>query len=115
MMGIIRKLLYSQATFESYKFIDKKVAELSNSEESGQKLMMSAFNEVNPKNKLTNLSNTSERDEQKGYQFLFAGTVSAIRNPRGHEVGNIDDLEKCLDHLSLASLLMRRLAQRVSQ
>ena len=53
--------------------------------------------------------NSTEKDEQKGMQFLCAGAVSAIRNPRGHEYAVKDDPDLCLDHLSLASMLLRRL------
>lgn len=99
---------YSQATFEAFKMIDNIVKKESGLEESGYKLMMAAFAENNPKIRLTSLSTASERDEQKGYKFIFAGSMSAIRNPRGHEIVN-DPIEMCLDHLSFASVLLRRL------
>jgi uncharacterized protein (TIGR02391 family) len=99
---------YSQATFEAFKYIDLKVRRLSSVNESGYKLMMAAFNEVNPRIKLTDLATASEIDEQMGYKFMFAGAMSAIRNPRGHEI-NVDPIGRCLDHLSLASVLLRRL------
>ena len=100
---------YAQATFEAYKYVDKQVQKLSGLYDSGFKLMMQAFNETSPIIKLTELSNTSEKDEQKGYKFIFTGAVLAIRNPRGHEYGIRDTPDQCLDHLGLASLLMRRL------
>ena len=103
---------YSQATFEAFKFLDKRVQLLSSSVDSGFKLMMAAFAEANPKIKLTALGNPSEVDEQMGYKFIFAGAMSAIRNPRGHEI-NFDSIDVCLDHLSLASVLLRRLENRV--
>jgi uncharacterized protein (TIGR02391 family) len=99
---------YSQATFEAFKYIDLKVKSLSKVNDSGYKLMMAAFNEANPKIKLTALATSSEIDEQMGYKFMFAGAMSAIRNPRGHEI-NVDPIGRCLDHLSLASVLLRRL------
>ena len=102
---------YSEATFEAFKFIDKEIQRLSGSHESGFKLMMVALPESSPLISLTLCSTTSERDEQKGYQFLFAGSVLCIRNPRGHEYGLSDSIDKCLDHLSLASLLLRRLEE----
>jgi uncharacterized protein (TIGR02391 family) len=102
---------YSQATFEAFKFIDNIVKTLSGVNESGSKLMMSAFNENDPKIKLNDLTNTSEKDEQSGYRFIFAGSMSAIRNPRGHDLIT-DDIDTCLDHLSLASVLLRRLETR---
>ena len=110
---ITRKLFddghFSQATFEAFKFIDKKVQKLSVLKKSGFKLMMEAFNEDSPLVKLTDLTNTSEINEQQGYKFLFAGAVLAIRNPRGHEVALHETPDQCLDHISLASLLLRRL------
>jgi uncharacterized protein (TIGR02391 family) len=110
---ITRKLFddghFAQATFEAFKFIDKKVQKLSKSKKFGKKLMMAAFNEESPLVKLTDLTSTSEIDEQEGYKFLFAGAVLAIRNPRGHEVAMHETPDQCLDHISLASLLLRRL------
>lgn len=100
---------YSQATFEAFKYVDKQLQILANSSESGFKLMLQAFAEKNPMVQLTPCKSVSERGEQKGYQFLFAGSMLAIRNPRGHEVALSDGPDTCLDHLSLASLLIRRL------
>ena len=100
---------YAQATFEAFKFVDKEIQRLSGDGESGFKLMMKVFPENSPAIRLTPCVTTTEKDEQKGYQFLFAGSVLAIRNPRGHEHSLKDDLDTCLDHLSLASLLLRRL------
>lgn len=102
---------FPQATFEAYKYIDKEIQRFSSLSESGVKLMMQAFSIEAPLVKLTLLSTVSEKDEQKGFQFLFAGSVLAIRNPRGHEYALSDSPDKCLDHLSLASLLLRRLEE----
>ncbi|WP_232301527.1 TIGR02391 family protein [Altererythrobacter epoxidivorans] len=102
---------YSQATFEAFKFLDIQVKKLSGINESGQKLMMAAFTDSNPKIRLTPLSTQSEIDEQLGYRFIFAGSMSAIRNPRGHDI-TMDPIDRCLDHLSFASVLLRRLEDR---
>jgi uncharacterized protein (TIGR02391 family) len=102
---------YAQATFEAYKFLDKEVQRLAGSSDSGVKLMMRGFSEDNPLIKLTPLITATEKDEQKGYQFLFAGSIQAIRNPRGHDYAVIDSPDQCLDHLALASLLLRRLEE----
>jgi len=70
--------------------------------------MMEALNRDGPpKLKLNPLGTLSEKDEQEGFRFLFAGGMLAIRNPRGHE-GMEDDLETSLAHLSFVTLLMRR-------
>ena len=100
---------YAQATFEAFKFLDKEIQHFSGISESGFKLFMRAFAETSPAILLTKMSNPSEKDEQEGYKFIFAGSALAIRNPRGHEYNIKDDPDKCLDHLSLASLLLRRL------
>lgn len=102
---------YAEATFAAWKFLDKVVQRHSQLSESGYKLMMAAFSETNGPIQLTRQSNESEVDEQKGYRFVFAGSVWAIRNPRGHEVAVPDDLDTCLDHLAFVSMLIRRLEQ----
>ena len=58
---------------------------------------------------VVSLASDSERDEQRGYMELFAGAVTGIRNPRGHEVDVTDDPGAALDYLGLASLLLRKL------
>ena len=103
---------YSQATFEAFKYLDIQVKKASKINDSGYKLMMAAFSENNPKIKLNNMSSSSEIDEQMGYKHIFAGAMSAIRNPRGHDI-NIDPIGRCLDHLSFASVLLRRLDERI--
>lgn len=102
---------YAEATFHAFKYLDKIVQTHSGSSESGFKLMMAAFAGSSPKVQLTAMSNTSEKDEQEGYRFIFAGGVQAIRNPRGHEFTVVDDPDTCLDHLSFVSMLLRRLEQ----
>ncbi len=102
---------YAQATFEAYKFLDKEIQRHSSLEESGFKLAMEAFAAKPAIIKLTPLSNKSEINEQEGYRFIFAGTMLAVRNPRGHEYDVADAPDKCLDHLNLASMLLRRLEE----
>jgi Protein of unknown function (Hypoth_ymh) len=75
--------------------------------------MMTAFNEGDPKIKLNDLLTTSDKDEQLGFRHVFAGSMSAIRNPRGHEI-RADPIDLCLDHLSLASVLLRTFENRRS-
>lgn len=109
----VRKLFdnghYPQATFEALKFVDEEVARISKSTENGKSLMMNAFREANPVLALNALVTVSEKNEQEGFKYLFAGTMVGIRNPRGHKTGMSDDPDTCLDHLGLASMLLRRL------
>lgn len=102
---------YSQATFEAFKYLDAYVKKVSGVNDSGHGLMMNAFGEKNTKIKLTSMLTQSELDEQSGFKFIFAGSMSAIRNPRGHEIIH-DSIDQCLDHLSVASTLLRRIEDR---
>ncbi len=100
---------FAQATFEAFKFIEKEVQKASNLKRTGWDLMMAAFNKDGPKIKLNGLTSISDEDEQEGYKFIFGGSIRGIRNPRGHEYDICDTPDQCLDYLSLASLLLRRL------
>jgi len=100
---------YSQAAFEAFKFVDKTVQRLSKIDKIGYELMMKAFSETSPVIKVNANVTPSDKDEQHGYKFIFSGCVLGIRNPRGHECDLKDPPELCLDYLSLASLLLRKL------
>jgi uncharacterized protein (TIGR02391 family) len=101
---------YAQATFEAFKYIDNEVKRHSGLRRIGKALMLEALKEAAPLIKLNGLISESDLNEQEGYKFIFAGSVIAIRNPRGHD-DIVDDVDTCLDHLSLASHLLRRLEQ----
>lgn len=100
---------YSQATFEACKYLDNLIKKYAPNTKSGEARMMGAFDENKPLVKLNSLVSESEKDEQRGYKFLFAGTMVAIRNPRGHEETIVDDPLTCLDHLALVSALIRKI------
>jgi uncharacterized protein (TIGR02391 family) len=103
---------YPQATELAFKHLDKEIQRHSGlTAESGFKLMMAAFDGATPKVKLNGLVTISEKDEQEGFRFVFAGGMKGIRNPRAHDLGIMDDPDICLDHLSFVSLLLRRLEQ----
>jgi len=103
---------FPQATELAFKYLDKEIQRYSGlTNESGFKLMMAAFDGATPKVKLNALVTISERDEQEGFRFVFAGGMKGIRNPRAHDPGIVDDPDVCLDHLSFVSLLLRRLEQ----
>jgi uncharacterized protein (TIGR02391 family) len=104
---------YAQATFEAFKYIENQVKHLSGIDDAGFNLMMNAFNETGPKVKLTDLATMSDKDEQRGFRYIFAGAMSGIRNPRGHD-NRIDPIELSLDHLSIASVLLRTLGARIT-
>jgi uncharacterized protein (TIGR02391 family) len=107
MTVITRKQLSNPSNILTFRL--KKLSKIN---DSGFKLMMAALSEKTPKIKLTPLTTQSEIDEQVGYKHIFAGAMSAIRNPRGHDI-NLDPIDRCLDHLSFASVLLRRLEEQV--
>ena len=100
---------YNSATQNTYVLIENTVKESNCSKETGLKLMMKVFNEKGPLIKLNALSTESEENEQKGFKFIFAGFATGIRNPRAHATDYPETIDQCLDHLSLASLLLRKL------
>ena len=100
---------FAQATFEAFKFVDEEVQRISGDPDFGYSLMMRVFGGVAPVVALNPGMTTSEKNEQDGYKFIFAGAMLGIRNPRGHKAGQVDDPDACLDHLALASMLLRRL------
>ena len=100
---------YKQATFEAYILIENIVKTESSCNNIGFSLMMNVFNENNPLLCLNDLANDSDKDEQQGFKHIFAGVVAGIRNPRGHQVDIAETMTECLDHLSLASLLIRKI------
>jgi len=114
----VRKLFddghYPEATFAAYKHLDQTVQRISKLSKSGEALMMEAFKEDAPKIQLTPCGTMTEKDEQWGYRFLFAGAAVGIRNPRGYDA-MADDLETCLSHLSFATMLLRRVDRAESE
>lgn len=111
--AVVRRLFdnghYAQATFEALKYLDEEVQRISADTDFGKSLMMRVFGGEPPKLPLNPGMTLSEQSEQEGYKFIFAGAMAGIRNPRGHKSGVVDDPDTCLDHLSLTSLLLRKL------
>ena len=80
-------------------YVKKKA---SNMEDCGAKLMEKVFS---PNSPIIRLSN--ETEEQKGFMFLFSGTMKAIRNNPAHSVDKRYTLEETLEILGLLSFLFR--------
>lgn len=102
---------YPQATFEALKYLDEEVQRIAADSDYGKSLMMRVFSGSPPKLALNPGMTSSEQSEQEGYKFIFAGVMAGIRNPRGHKTRVADDPDVCLDHLSLASMLLRKLEE----
>lgn len=100
---------YSQAIFEACKLLNKRVQELSKSARDGKSLMLEVFSVNCPILKITNNESQSDKDEQEGFMHLFAGVMHGIRNPKGHELIDLNDPFRALEYLGLISLLFRKL------
>jgi uncharacterized protein (TIGR02391 family) len=76
--------------------------------DDGDSLMNKAFGCDNktPVIQFNNLATDSERDEQKGFFFLFKGIVG-LRNAKAHSNTLFEDALRGHDYLALASVLMR--------
>jgi len=98
---------YARAVEEAYKFFNNEVKRRAGSKKDGPDLMHHVFNEDRPIMKLNALRSTSERDEQAGYRFIFAGAMAGVRNPRAHEHDLRDQPEAALELLVMANHLLR--------
>jgi uncharacterized protein (TIGR02391 family) len=72
---------------------------------SGTELMLSVFSPNNPILKFNEGQTDTERSEQKGMMFLYAGAMLAFRNPRAHGIVE-DDPKIALDVISFVSFLV---------
>jgi uncharacterized protein (TIGR02391 family) len=78
----------------------------------GASLMNTAFSPQNPIIRLTALTTETDRGIQQGYMQIMAGSMTGIRNPGAH--GNLNpDSARALHLICLASLLMRKLDERI--
>jgi uncharacterized protein (TIGR02391 family) len=82
---------------------------LGGTDRLGVALMGDAFDTDQPGLAINGLADADDRDEQRGFAFIFKGAMLGVRNPKAH--GRWGELEerRALDYLGLASLLMRRL------
>jgi uncharacterized protein (TIGR02391 family) len=99
---------YAEAISAATKALEIAVRDRSGLPWSGN-LMGNAFGDGGTLSVRRHRGLTGE-DEQTGFRFLFMGAATALRNPRTHEFIE-DDSVSALEHLALASMLMRRLDQ----
>ena len=99
---------YSNAVEAAVKALNGLVRLRSGLEIDGAPLMEKAFSPGNPVLKFNGLTGQSDRDEQKGFMQLFAGSVSGLRNPRAHGFLK-DDPERALEFIAFVSLLAKLL------
>jgi uncharacterized protein (TIGR02391 family) len=102
---------YKQAALEAYIRVIEEVKSRSGLNLDGDNLMNQAFsfdNNRTPVLKFNALSSDAERDEQRGFMFLFKGVVGH-RNFKAHSNQLFNDPLRAHEYLAMASLLMRML------
>jgi uncharacterized protein (TIGR02391 family) len=104
---------YGPAIFEAYKAVEVRVRNLSGVDGIGQDLMAKAFGGDRPPIRITTQQDAAGKDEQEGFRFIFMGAMRGIRNPKGHNNIEQHDVQRTLEYLAIASLLMRRLDDAV--
>ncbi|MBI4502822.1 MAG: TIGR02391 family protein [Gemmatimonadetes bacterium] len=74
----------------------------------GVDLMGKAFSAKEPLIRLNDGATPTQRDEQRGFQFLAQGAMAWLRNCLTHELTNLQPSE-ALERLGFVSMLMKRL------
>lgn len=97
---------YTESVENAFKLLDERIQSLSKQELSGNKLMERVFSPQSPIIPLNTLKSTSEKNEQAGYQRLFAGSMLGIRNPCAHTNNWIDDPKIALEVIVLCQHLL---------
>ncbi len=99
---------YKQAALEAYIRVIDEVKHRSGLNLDGDDLVNQAFgcNNRIPPLRFNALSTDAEKDEQRGFLFLFKGIVG-LRNSKAHSNRLFDDPSRAHEYLALASLLMR--------
>ena len=101
---------YARAVEEAFKRLNNAVRAKSGlSNVDGEPLMQQAFTPNNPRLRINRLRTPTDQTEQRGYMNLYAGVMTAIRNPRAHEYTIQDDPDTALELLTFANHLMGRL------
>lgn len=96
---------YRQAIFEACIAVNQAVrVESGSTAKVGTALMENAFSVGRPLLKIS-----EDKDEQKGFMWLFTGTMMGLRNPRGHQLATENGMtqDECLEWLGFLSALMR--------
>ena len=113
--------LFAAAVEAAFKEINVQVKERIKKEfpeqrieKDGVPLMQAVFSAANPMLKVEyDIESMSGKDTQFGYMNMFAGAMSAIRNPKAHENMTISK-EDAMRKLYFASMLMYKLESSVA-
>ncbi len=98
---------YARAVEQGFKAVNSVVKKRTGFADEGRPLMERAFSPKTPRLAVNNLKVRTEKDEQTGVMFLFAGAMAGIRNVRTHDLTHVDDAATALELLGFANYLMR--------
>jgi uncharacterized protein (TIGR02391 family) len=101
---------YFHAVFEAAKGLAQRIRELARVDADGAALVDLVFSVEKPLLAFNTLQTETERSEHKGYAALLKGCFAAVRNPPAHVPKVLwQGEDDAADHLSLISLLQRKL------
>lgn len=101
---------YFHAVFEAAKGLAERIRNFADVGADGAALVDLVFSVEKPLLAFNTLRTETERSEHKGYAALLKGCFAAVRNPLAHEPKVLwQGEEDAADHLSLISLLHRKL------
>lgn len=99
---------YAHAVTEAYKVVNNTVKTKANTPaKDGHAMMLAVFEPTKPILRINLGKTQSDRDEQDGYKFMFAGVMLGIRNPRSHLTDVNDEAAVALEMLVMANHLLR--------
>jgi uncharacterized protein (TIGR02391 family) len=103
--SLFRSGHYANAVEDACKALDALVKCRSGvAQTSGTDLMQQVFSPRGPVLRFNELSTETDRSEQHGMMFLYAGAMLALRNPRAH--GLIpDEPKRALEYINFLNLL----------
>jgi uncharacterized protein (TIGR02391 family) len=100
---------YANAVEDACKVLDGLVKLRSGRNDlSGTELMQAVFSPNKPLLKFNDLKSESDKSEQQGMMFLYAGAMLALRNPRAHGLVQ-DGAEGALEYIAFVSMLAKAL------
>lgn len=97
---------YANAIEDAVKALNNLVRLKSGCDLDGEKLMQQAFSPSAPKLTFNDLADETDKDEQRGFMYMFSGAVAGLRNPRAHKLIK-DDPERALEFIAFVSLLAK--------
>lgn len=104
---------YANAVEDACKALDGLVQNKSGRLDiSGTDLMQTVFSPKAPILRFGPLTTESDRSEQQGMMFLYAGAMLALRNPRAHRLIE-DGPEQALEYIGFLSLLAKALDRAI--